>query len=841
VPTPSEMTQDDMPEPHPRGPETPDASAPTAHHGSNVGSGIIHVLTPTSASNTLLIPPEAPRISGPCAVVLHTLKSGHDIGTSVSTQRKRTRQDSQVRSSSCEAGPSKRVRHPTATDRRVSVGRANRQPPTVSCAFDDSNTDVVHPVHHSVVMIIGVLCATFCLSFLVLACKKFCHSDATPQAPHAIIRSRSRFSGINRKAIESLPFFTFASLKGSKEGLECVVCLSKFEDSEVLRLLPKCKHAFHMKCIDEWLERHSTCPLCRYKFDESDVMNFTCTNSLRYPQNEDFTNLEIFIKREHDGSSRSSRFSIGTSITKCGRSTPKEEVLIQYGDQRLLDKFKHRIIVSDIVCKSRWSDVNSSDLMFLNSKMLNEVSSMRFSPSSSRRSFEIDVEKLMKFKEDKVGKTLNNGESSVSIPNFPRSVTNEESEGIEKRSMSEITNVSRFRERRSSYWLNSGKEEALQRVWLPMAKRTIQWYDAASKEQSAFIAGRQILDGPLILSESWFRFQMEILDSCLPSFARASILINGSPTSEFSIKRVSSGLIRGVKMGSSDITLSHLFYADDVIITTDWNSGDLDNIIRVLHVFYLASGLKINIHKSNIFGIGVPNGDVVDMARRTGCASGTFPFTYLGLPIGSNMNLVSSWQFLFDRFHTKLSSWKANLLSIGGRLTLIKAVLGSLGIYYLSIYKAPETVLKYLERYRAKFFWGGSQDSRNLAWIKWTNALSSFDKGGLNIGSLKAFNLDLLQKWRWKLFSSPNSLWVNVIKSMHGYECGFDNQGYIWIGDSPLYIRYNRLFRLDPDKDCLIIDRIANGQWNWNWFREDIGVRNKAYLRDLLLEISDPS
>ncbi|GJZ45992.1 putative RNA-directed DNA polymerase, eukaryota, reverse transcriptase zinc-binding domain protein [Tanacetum coccineum] len=227
-----------------------------------------------------------------------------------------------------------------------------------------------------------------------------------------------------------------------------------------------------------------------------------------------------------------------------------------------------------------------------------------------------------------------------------------------------------------------------------------------SKEQSTFIAGRKILDGPLILSEviDWFKkikkkmliFKVDFekafdsvswkyLDfilfslgfgstwrswifACLHSL-RASILINGSPTSEFSIKRglrqgdplspflfilimeglhcamsnaVSSGLIRGIKIGSSDITLSHLFYADDVIITTDWNSGDLDNIIRVLHVFYLASGLKINIHESNIFVIGVANGDVVDMARRTSCASGIFPFTYLGLPIGSNMNLVSN-------------------------------------------------------------------------------------------------------------------------------------------------------------------------------------------------------
>ncbi|GJS26592.1 putative RNA-directed DNA polymerase, eukaryota, reverse transcriptase zinc-binding domain protein [Tanacetum coccineum] len=308
-----------------------------------------------------------------------------------------------------------------------------------------------------------------------------------------------------------------------------------------------------------------------------------------------------------------------------------------------------------------------------------------------------------------------------------------------------------------------------------------------SKEQSAFITGRKILDGPLILSEviDWFKkikkkmliFKVDFekafdsvswkyldfvllslgfgsnwrswIRACLHS-PRASILINGSPNSEFSIKR---GLRQGDPLSPFlfILVMEGLHYAmsnaiNNVIITTDWNSGDLDNIIRVLHVFYLASGLKINIHKSNIFGIGVPNSDVVDMARRTGCASEIFPFTYLGLPIGSNMNLVSSWQFLIDRFHTKLSSWKANLLSIGGRLTLIKVVHGSL-------------------------------DSRKLAWITWSNVLSSFDRGGLNIGSLKAFNLALLQKWHWRLFSSPNSLWVKVIKSLHGYECGFDTEG----------------------------------------------------------------
>ena len=90
----------------------------------------------------------------------------------------------------------------------------------------------------------------------------------------------------------------------------------------------------------------------------------------------------------------------------------------------------------------------------------------------------------------------------------------------------------------------------------------------------------------------------------------------------------------------------------------------------------------------------------------------------------------------------------------------------------MSLFRAPETILNYLERLRATFFWGGSSESRNIAWIKWSNVLASHDKGGLGIGSLKAFNLALLQKWRWRLVNDPNLLWVKLIKSIHGDEAG---------------------------------------------------------------------
>ncbi|GJU38398.1 hypothetical protein Tco_1191355 [Tanacetum coccineum] len=161
---------------------------------------------------------------------------------------------------------------------------------------------------------------------------------------------------------------------------------------------------------------------------------------------------------------------------------------------------------------------------------------------------------------------------------------------------------------------------------------------------------------------------------------------------------------------------------------------------------------------------------------------------------------------LLDRFQSKLSSWNANLLSIWGHYTLIKAFLGSLG---------------------------GSHEARKLAWIKWKNVLSSYDNGGLNIDSLKAFNLALLQKWCWRLLSHKNALWDKVIKAIHGYEGGFDNNGYIYNGGL-----WHALYRLEHEKDCFIIDRIDHGQWHWNWSRPNLGARNFADLFDMLFEIS---
>ncbi|GJY13020.1 RNA-directed DNA polymerase, eukaryota, partial [Tanacetum coccineum] len=122
-------------------------------------------------------------------------------------------------------------------------------------------------------------------------------------------------------------------------------------------------------------------------------------------------------------------------------------------------------------------------------------------------------------------------------------------------------------------------------------------------------------------------------------------------------------------------------------------------------VFYLASSLKINIKKSNVYGIGVSDVDVSSMAS-------------------------------FSRSHT-----------------LIKAVLGSLRIYYFSIFKVPESVLKLFGKILPNVF-------------------------------------------------------------------------------------LERLYRLEREKSCLIIECIDHGRWRWNWSRPNLSARNSANLLDMLFEIS---
>ncbi|GJS57179.1 RNA-directed DNA polymerase, eukaryota [Tanacetum coccineum] len=469
--------------------------------------------------------------------------------------------------------------------------------------------------------------------------------------------------------------------------------------------------------------------------------------------------------------------------------------------------------------------------------------------------------------------------------------------------------------------------------------------DIVQEVQSAFVPGRQIMDGPFVLNEimQWCSYRKkrsiifkvdfekaydsvrwDFLDEVLQKFgfgskwrhwiqsclksSRGSILINGSPTEEFqfykglkqgdslspflfilimetlhiSFKRVvEEGMFTGIKLPNS-VEISHMFFADDAVFIGKWCDKNIGTLTNVLECFRRASGLKFNMSKSKIMGVHVEQSTVSRAANSLGCLVLRAPFTYLGTKVGGNMHHIASWQEVVNKVKERLSKWKMKALSIGGRLTLIKSVLGSIPIFHLSIYKAPVKVLKELESIRRRFFHGHEQGKNKATWIKWEAVTSGKDQGGLGVASLYALNRALICKWVWKFFTNRESLWTRVIKAIHGEDGSIDKNNdkrYMstwshiiseirllkekgidffeflklkigdgnntcfwkdkWCADGILKDIYPRLYNLETRKDVSVRSKIADPNLEFSFRRNVRGGIEQAQLCSLTTLLED--
>ncbi|XBH95255.1 hypothetical protein VPH35_085848 [Triticum aestivum] len=77
------------------------------------------------------------------------------------------------------------------------------------------------------------------------------------------------YLGIDEATLKGYPEVVYGEARRSKNrklGTTCTccsVCLDNYGDGDVLRMLPDCGHLFHRECVDPWLRKHPTCPVCR--------------------------------------------------------------------------------------------------------------------------------------------------------------------------------------------------------------------------------------------------------------------------------------------------------------------------------------------------------------------------------------------------------------------------------------------------------------------------------------------------------------------------------------------------------------------------------------------------
>ena len=189
------------------------------------------------------------------------------------------------------------------------------------------------------------------------------------------------------------------------------------------------------------------------------------------------------------------------------------------------------------------------------------------------------------------------------------------------------------------------------------------------------------------LSLYLFLLVMEILNQLL---FRAK---NGGFIERFKV-RSSSGVGRD---------LLHFLFADDTLLFCKANSEQLRYLGWVFLWFEAISGLKVNRDKSEAIPVGRIDSldNIVSVLR---CRIGKLPS--LGLPLGALFKSSRMWDIVEERFRKRLSLWKRQYLSKGGRLTLIKSTISSLPIYFMSLFVIPQKMCTRLEKIQRDFLWG---------------------------------------------------------------------------------------------------------------------------------------
>ncbi|RVX19454.1 LINE-1 reverse transcriptase-like [Vitis vinifera] len=256
--------------------------------------------------------------------------------------------------------------------------------------------------------------------------------------------------------------------------------------------------------------------------------------------------------------------------------------------------------------------------------------------------------------------------------------------------------------------------------------------------------------------------------SCISS-AKFSVLVNGVPAGFFPsskglrqgdplspylfvlgmevldalIRRaVAGGYLSGCSIEGDrrhNLKISHLFFADDTIVFCEANKEHLTYLSWILLWFEAASGLRINLDKSEIIPVGVVE-EIEEMAVELGCRVGSLPSHYLGLPLGAPNKATSVWDGVEEK-HANLSH-----------------------VF------VPKSVAKRLDKVQRDFLWGGGSAERKAHLIKWEAICEDKSKGGLGLRKLVLLNKALLGKWIWRFAYDKDDLWKQVITAKYGQE-----------------------------------------------------------------------
>ena len=190
----------------------------------------------------------------------------------------------------------------------------------------------------------------------------------------------------------------------------------------------------------------------------------------------------------------------------------------------------------------------------------------------------------------------------------------------------------------------------------------------------------------------------------------------GDPLSSYPfvlcIERLSYGILNAVSAGKwhpitlsrNGVPLSHLFFADDLLLFAEASVEQTSIISSVLDSFCYSFGSKVNKSKTLIyFSKNVGDSEANVISGMLGYSVTKDLGKYLGIPLQHSRVSSCMYQELIAKVERRLSSWTASHLSLAGRITLAQSVLQAISIYVMQTVMLPSGVCDRIDRACRRF------------------------------------------------------------------------------------------------------------------------------------------
>lgn len=264
------------------------------------------------------------------------------------------------------------------------------------------------------------------------------------------------------------------------------------------------------------------------------------------------------------------------------------------------------------------------------------------------------------------------------------------------------------------------------------------------------------------------------------------------------------------------LKLTHLSFADDLLIFIDGSIESVQQVLQVLKEFELRSGLAVSMQKTSFIASGLSTEEIETIQASTGMALGHLPFRYLGVPLDSKKITLANWEPLIQQVKAKFNSWSVKSLSFAARLLLIKTVVVGITNFWCSAFILPKACIARINSLCSIFLWKGNTEGHNSARVSCETVVLTKRQGGLGVKDLKTWNKACCLRLLWMLFFRQDLVWVLWFKevilkgSVHNYWTTTPKQSYLWFT--------NKLLKLKDTIFPLLKLRLESGKAARFWF-----------------------